>query len=362
MTGPMKKRRRSRARSGTRSWVGQPLVKWLALAIIMAVAVSFYIGKAAGPQNTTPTEPVATRLRLIGPVGSRFAGEIVAAQSGLFKSVGLQVEIEPAQDSDETIRSVIEGRDRFGVADSISFLIARMNGKPVVAFGAGYLESSVVFYALETSGIHSPQDFMGKRVGRKANTNSAILYDALLKNLGLVRSNTKESATDTDLEALLNGKVDVVPGHVGDEAYRLRQRGVGYNSVRLFNYGIHVPDTVYFTTEKTIRDYPSTVQAVLKGIIAGWNRAYADPDKAAALLAKAGAAGSLDQLKFELLAQRDYVEPLGRRFAEYDSAQWKQLRDILMSERLVDDALDLSRAVNYDFLKEAYRKPITFGN
>lgn len=358
----MSKRRRRRTRSHSRSWTKRRLVTWIGLAVITAVGVSLYLRNGYGPAVNASSKPVAASIRLNAPVGSKFSGEIVAARSGFFKAVGLELEIKPGQGGEATIKSVVEGRDLFGVTDSISFLVARMKGKPIVAFGAGYLESAVVFYALEASGIHSPRDFMGKRVGRKANTNSAIMYDALLKNLGLVRSDTKETAKETDLDALLDGKVDVIPGHVGDEAYRLRQKNAAFNAIRLFNYGIHIPDTVYFTTEKTIRDYPSIVQNVLKAIIAGWNRAYADPDKSAALLAEAGATGSHDQLKFELLAQRDYVNPLGRRFTEFDSAQWKQLRDVLMGERMVEATLDLSRAVNYDFLKEAYRKPISFGN
>jgi hypothetical protein len=61
-------------------------------------------------------------------------------------------------------------------------------------------------------------------------------------------------------------------------------------------------------------------------------------------------------------ARRDCVMPLGRRVTEFDEQQWKQLRAILTSARLMDGSLDLARPVNYDILKEAYRKPISFGN
>lgn len=68
----------------------------------------------------------------------------------------------------------------FGVTEGYAFLVARSKGAPIVAFGAGFLETPVVFYALEKSGIHTPGDLVGKRVGRRAGTDMAIAYDALL--------------------------------------------------------------------------------------------------------------------------------------------------------------------------------------
>jgi NitT/TauT family transport system substrate-binding protein len=256
----------------------------------------------------------------------------------------------------------VSGAATFGVTDSISFLTARDKGQPIVAFAAGLIENSIVFYALEKSGIRAPQDFIGKRVARRAETNSAILYDALLKNVGLSRSQIRESATDTDLDALLDDKVDVIPGRVGQEGFLLRQKGVPFTVIRVSDYGIHVPDTVYFTTEKVVADRPSVAQRVLQAIIAGWTMTYADTAESTALIVAAGKGLTPEQVQFELAAQRDFVVPLSRRVAEFDDQQWKQLRAILTSARLMDGSVDLGRAINYDILKEAYRKPISFGN
>ncbi len=304
-------------------------------------------------------------LRLNGTFDPKYAGELVAARSGLFDRAGLHLELRPGSSGADPIATVSNGADTFGLTRGDIFLVARSKGAPIVAFAAGYLESPVAFYALEKSGIHTPQDFIGKRVVREAGRDTAIIYDAMLAKLKISRGQMREISTGPNFTSFSNGEVDVWPGHVGKESYVLQQKGVSFNMIHPSDYGIHVPGTVYFTSEKIIRDHPSLVQKFLDAVIAGWKSAYADYSRSVPLISSFDDKTlTPDRVLFELKAQRNIVLPLGRRFTEYDDRQWKQLRDILISERLIRDAdsVDLSRAVTYEFLREAYRKPISFGN
>lgn len=342
-------------------------VRFGIFAVIIAGAVTVaawvHFRDTSARSIETAAKPVAISLVLNGPFDSQHAGEIIAARAGLFERDGLRVELKPGGNGRDPIASVANGTDTFGVTEGDTFLVARSKGEPIVAFGAGYLESPVVFYTLEKSGIHTPRDFIGKRVGRRAGTDTATVYDALLINTGISRSSIRETATDTDVTALLNDKVDVIPGHVGKESFVLHQKGIPYNVIRVSDYGIHMPGTVYFTSEKFIHDYPSVAQRVLRAIIAGWNMTFADTSKSISLIVSASDnVLTPEQVQFELAAQRDFVRPPGRRVTEFDDLQWKQLRLILMSSRLIDGSVDMSRAINLDILKEAYRKSISFGN
>lgn len=352
-----KRRRRSRARA--------PFNIRIVTAVVLAVAVvaaSVHFWNVSDDTGAGQAKPTSVTLRLNGAFNANFAGEIVATRAKLFERNGIDIELRVRGEGIDPIASVVSGADTFGVTDSIGFLMARSKGQPIVAFASGLLENSIVFYALENSGIRAPQDFIGKRVGRRADTDSAIIYDALLKNTGLSRSQIRENATETGLDALLNDRVDVIPGRIGQEGFLLRQKGVPYTVIRVSDYGIHVPDTVYFTTEKFALDRPSVVQRVLQAIIAGWTMVYADTAKSNPLIVSAGIALTPEQVQFELAAQRDFVMPLSRRVTEFDEQQWKQLRAILTSARLMDGSVDLASAVNYEILKEAYRKPISLGN
>jgi ABC-type nitrate/sulfonate/bicarbonate transport system substrate-binding protein len=275
------------------------------------------------------------------------------------------MEVEPGSTESSPNSLVISGVGAFGAARSDRFLLARSNGEPVVSIAAGYLESPVIFYTLEKSKIYTPQDFIGKRVVRFAGQDTALIYDAMMNKLQISRSQIREVSKAKGISALIDGNVDVWPGHVGKEGYELQRNRISYNIIRPSDFGIHVPGTVYFTTEKMIHDHPSTVQKFVDAVVAGWKLTYADYSKSIPMISSFSEKSlPPDRVLFELKAQRGMVLPLGRRYGEYDDMQWKQLLDILINERLIrdPDSVHLSKAVNYDFLREAYRKPITFGN
>lgn len=334
----------------------------IVIVIVGAVGALWSFQRTTEQSIEGPAKLPGISLRLDGRFGPIYAGEMVAARSGLFERGGLHLELKPGGIEADPITLVASGADTFGVTRGDAFLIARSKGAPIVAFAAGYLESPVVFYALEKSGIHAPNDFIGKRVVRLAGQDTATIYDAVLANLRISRSQVREISKGTDIAALMNGDVDVWPGHIGKEAYILTQKGIPFNIIRPSDYGIHVPGTVYFTSEKIILDHPALVQKFVDTVIAGWNLAYADYSKSVPLISVADdKALTPERVQFELAAQRDFVLPPARRVAEFDDLQWKQLRIILLNARLIDDSIDVSRAINYDFLKEAYRKPISFG-
>jgi ABC-type nitrate/sulfonate/bicarbonate transport system substrate-binding protein len=344
----------------------RPVIVLTSIIVVTAVSIAaLWSFKRPGTLLVeAPPKLTNVSLRLKGPFGPTCAGEMVAFRSGLFQGVGLNLVLEPGGADADPITSVVSGADTFGVVRGDRFLVARSKGAPIVAFAAGYLESPVGFYVLEKSGIHTPQDFIGKRVVRLAGQDTALIYDAMLAHLHISRSQIREAAKGADISELINGNVDVWPGHVGREAYALQQRGISFNVIYPSNYGIHVPGTVYFTSEKVIRDNPSLVQKFLNAVIAGWNMTYADYSKSVQLISAFDEKLlPPDRVLFELKAERDTILPLGRRFAEFDETQWKMLRTILINARLIhdEDSVDLSRAVAYDFLKEAYRKPISFG-
>jgi ABC-type nitrate/sulfonate/bicarbonate transport system substrate-binding protein len=300
-------------------------------------------------------------LRLMSATGPAFAGEMLASRSGLFERDGLRIELRAG--TADSIASVVRGADTFGVARADSFLLARGRGAPIVAFAAGYIESPAIFYALKKSGVRAPQDFVGRRVGRRADDDTSISYDALAAKLGLPRSRISEAAVDADLSMLLHGDVDVWPGHVGEEDYALDRQRAEHVLINPASYGVHLPGTVYFATERTVATQPQLVQRFLDGVIAGWELAYADYAKSVPMIAAFDEARlSPDYIRFVLDRQREYLRPIAVRFGEFNDAQLRSLQDALLAQRLLERSVDLSRAVTYEFLREAYRKPFSFGN
>jgi ABC-type nitrate/sulfonate/bicarbonate transport system substrate-binding protein len=161
---------------------------------------------------------------------------------------------------------------------------------------------------------------------------------------------------------LLSGAVDVWPGHVGTEAYIFRQKGVAYEFLVPADFGIHVPGTVYFTTEGVIREQPDLVRRFLRAVIAGWELTYTDEAMSISQIASYSPLALTPELiRFKLEQQRAFLRPFGLRFGEFDDTHWRSLQDILVQQRLIKEPIDLSRAVTFDFLRDVSRRSRTLG-
>jgi ABC-type nitrate/sulfonate/bicarbonate transport system substrate-binding protein len=339
---------------------------WLPVVVVaLAVGAGAAFQLLIRQDYQTPPAPLPVSVvgvRLMGALGPAFAGDMVASRAGLFEQEGILIQLRPANDTSDSISSVASGVDAIGISRADSFLVARARGVPIIAFAAAFVESPAVFYVLQKSGLRTPQAFVGRPIGRRAGDDTAVIYDALIARLGLPRSMIRMVSVGSDLSMLLRGDVDVWPGHIGEEDYMLTRQGVDYTIIMPGSYGIHVPGTVYFASERTISEQPQLVQRYLKAVIAGWELAYGDMATSVPMIAAFHEKSlTLDYVHFVLEREREYLRPQAMRFGEYDDRQWRSLQDILVSQKLLKQPIDMSKAVTYEFLREAYRKPYTFG-
>jgi ABC-type nitrate/sulfonate/bicarbonate transport system substrate-binding protein len=331
------------------------LIGTATVALMMMTGYLLRFQPATEPKAVS--SPLSATLRLQGAFGTDFAGEMVAARAGLFEREGLHIELKAGNGEADPVHLVSSGVDLFGVANAGNFLSARAEGAPVVAFAGEYLESPVVFYVPEKSAIRTPNDFFGKRLGYQSGQDTAMIYQALMAKLLLSRSEVHEVRVSSDFAPFLNGTVDVWPGHVGAEAYVFKQRGFGYNVLTPAEYGVHVPGTVYFTSERVIRQQPTLVRRFLRAVIAGWELTYADDAMSTPLIASYDPMTLTPELvRFRLQQQREFLRPFGARFGEFEDTHWRSLQDDLVQQRAIKEPIDLSTAVTFDFLRDVYRK------
>jgi NitT/TauT family transport system substrate-binding protein len=301
--------------------------------------------------------PGSISMRLMGAFDPMYAGELVALGAGLFDREGLQIALRSGGASDDVIRLVADGTDTIGVISGERFILARSHGAPIVAFAAGYQQSRVVLYALSQSGIRTPAEFVGKRIGYQLGRDTAITYEAMMGRLALSRSRVFEVPVGTDLAPLLAGEVDVWPGYVGDESFIMESRRIRYNVIDPGSHGIHWPGTVYFAHERTIKESPDTIRRVLRALVAGWELAYANIATSTPLIvANDPSRLTPEFVRFKLEQQRGFLRPLGSRFGEFHDFQWRSLQDMLVQQRLINDKIDLLRAVAFDLVPDLYRQ------
>ncbi|MGY4472345.1 ABC-type nitrate/sulfonate/bicarbonate transport system substrate-binding protein [Bradyrhizobium sp. LB9.1b] len=293
------------------------------------------------------------KLLLNGPYGARFAGELCAWRQGYFSS---RIELAADSEDPDFVQSIAR-QHAIGVTSGQKFLLASWRGVPVTAFAASFLDTSDAIFTLESSGLRRPADLVGKRVGYRRASEGEVVFDAMMAQLGLPRSQITKVPDRDSFQALRAGNVDAIIAAIDAQPDPSSPDFVKLNVIKPQDYGIHVPGLVYFASNDLIHDRPSVIANVLQGLIQGWQFAYADYARSVPVLAGAGPARlNSERLRFELQQQRALVLPTGGRIGDYDESRWRTLRNILIFAKLGEEDVPLAQTVNYQFLRDVYRR------
>jgi ABC-type nitrate/sulfonate/bicarbonate transport system substrate-binding protein len=341
--------------------------RWLLYAALVAGAlVVIFAYQFSAPSPFSPPREAApavsnVSLRLTSSFEPAAAGVMVATRAGVFDREDLHLEVRPGTKADDPISSVADGSATFGLTRADTFLVARAKGARIVAFAAGFIDSPIIFYALKQSGIRTPQHFSGRRIGYRAGDDSALVYEALVARLGLPQSTITQVPVTDDVSMLFRGDVDVWPGHVGLEDYALNEKGAEYNVINPANYGVHLMGSVFFASEQTIAKKPQLIRGFLDGMIAGWNKVYGDSPASVPMIVSYETRLTPEYVRFALDRQGEYIRSVAVRYGEFTDDQWRSLQAMLLSDRRLDTTVDLRAAVNYEFLRDVYRRSLTLG-
>ena len=287
------------------------------------------------------------------PLDASDAGLIVARSAGLFERAGLDVELRSLPSDAQAIAAVTAGFGKVGLVAAESFLRARAGGVAVTSFAAGLIESQVRFYALAAAGIRTPLDLVGKRVAYAPGGESATLYEAMLARLAIPRSRLTEIEMDGGPAALVDGVVDLAPLDEAGE-WGLIEKGARYTTLNPADFGVHMLGQVYFASEASVRDDRDRLDGFLKSLIAGWERIYDDRVASATEIART-LGQTPERVQASLDRLRQLLRPMAARYGEFEREQWRQTEDLLMARQVLVAPLDLSAAVDFAFLREAYR-------
>ncbi|WFU39456.1 ABC transporter substrate-binding protein [Bradyrhizobium sp. CB82] len=290
-------------------------------------------------------------LLLDGPFGAPFAGEMIAEKQGyLAPNVTLR-----ADPNDPDFVATVARQHAIGVTSGHKFLLAAWRGVPVTAFGASFLDTSVAIFTLESSGLRRPADLVGKRLGYRRASEGDVIFDAMMAQLGLPRSQITKVADRDTFDALRTGQVDAIIAGLGQEPSEPGY--VRLNVIKPQDYAIHVPGMVYFASSDLVHDRPSAIAQVLGSLIKGWQFVYSDYTRSVPVLVGFDPERlNPDRVRFELQQQRGLVLPPGGRIADYDERRWRTLRDILMFAKLGQEEVPLAQSVNYQLLRDVYRR------
>ncbi|HEU4661752.1 MAG TPA: ABC transporter substrate-binding protein [Pseudolabrys sp.] len=211
---------------------------------------------------------------------------IVAADLGLYKKAGLDVEIVSLGDGTKVYRALLAGNIDFGLTPGAPTIIGRSHGAKIKALTANLpkYEASMVV----RDNIKTLADLKGKRIGIQEPGGFAdILSRSVLR---AAKINPKDVSFVTiaseDVPALVANQVDTAILHVEQEMFAKSKVPSLHAVARMWELQPKTLYTFLSATEQTIKDKPKIVQAVVEANLEATRIMYSDRAKIIPILVK----------------------------------------------------------------------------
>jgi NitT/TauT family transport system substrate-binding protein len=287
-------------------------------------------------------DTVTVRLKWFNQ--AQFAGFYVGQDKGFYKSAGLDVNIQPGGPDFPAVQMVTGGSEQFGVTGADQILIARSKGVPIVALAVIYRRNPFVMFSLKKSGIKTPADWIGKKVGVKIGGNEELIYRSVLAKAKIDKSQLTEVPVKFDIAPLLTGAIDVWPGYLINEVIAAEEKGFPVNIVYPSDYGIDFYADTLFTTEAMLKSKPDAVRNFVGATLKGWNTAIAAPEEAAKITAKYGDKLTYDHELAMMKASVPLLKPDGKPVGFMDTAGWSSAQKLLLDAGFQKEPIDIAKA------------------
>jgi NitT/TauT family transport system substrate-binding protein len=332
-----------------------------AKVMLFLVIISLLVAACAPAPVVTPADTVVpavadvqTRVRL--PMGYipnvQYAPFYVAVEKGYFQDEGIEIEFDYSYETDG-MALVGANNLQFTLASGEQILLARSQGLPVVYIFGWWQNYPVSVVAKADSGIESPDDLRGKRVGVPILAGASYVgLRAILAANGLEESDVKLEVTGfNQVEALLSDQVDAVVVYTNNETVQLKARGIEVNEFRVVDY-VHLASNGIVTNEATIQENPELIRRMARAVSRGIADTLADPDEAFEICKKyvEGLAQADQSIQKEVLAA-SIVFWENDTIGETDSEAWENMQAVLLEMGLIPEALDLEKAFSNEFVK-----------
>lgn len=173
--------------------------------------------------NEAPAELTPVTLQLQWVPQSQFAGFYAALAEGYYEEEGLEVTIKPGAVEIVPQQVVATGGAEFGVAWLPKVLASIEQGADLVNIAQIFQRSGTVQVSWADSGITSPEDWAGKKVGTWGFGNEAEVFAALRK-VGLDPNNPEDVEIiqqPFDMSLLLNREIDAAQAETYNEYAQL---------------------------------------------------------------------------------------------------------------------------------------------
>ena len=324
--------------------------------LLMVVLVLTGCGSDANTQTSAPKAQITVQMGWLHEYSA--AGYYTAEKNGHFDAQNLEVTLKEGGFGDEgyinPISEVLAEKADFGATSASELIMARSEGKSIVAIAAILQRSPYALISLAESNIVRPSDLLRKRIA-VSDGSQAVGYRALLNSQGIDLSEVNTvPRTSFGIDPLINGDVDVLGGWIINEGVLVEEAGLEPNFIISSDYGIDTYDTLIFTTEEMINKQPDVVERFLQAIVLGLQDVVADPDQAVEFALSYNDSLVLEEQQRRMRAWLPLMKPAGSQPGMMQPEIWELTHEILLDQGILNEPIDIKAAYNLTFLEKVY--------
>jgi len=283
-----------------------------------------------------------------------------ALDHGYFTDEGLNLEVQTPGNATDTMKLVATSRADVGISFEPALFIANEQGLPVTAVETSVPVPLDSLIALPESGIQSPSDLAGKKVGNDGLPNDEAVYQTALKTGGLTPDQVTEVQVGFNLvTSLLSHKVDaIVGGFRNVEAIQIEQE-TGEKPVVLSADQLGVPsyseDVIIANADRLASDsdYAELIRRFTAGLARGIDGVAQDQAGAITVM-QAHTEDTPAFLKASVPFTISLLAPPnGQKAGCLDEANWQNLGDWMKTSDLIQEQPDASTMMTNDYMPYA---------
>lgn len=330
-----------------------PALQLFASLLLLCIA-ALAVPPAQAAPDARKLDPVRLQLKWLHQF--QFAGFYAALEKGYYREAGMDVSIQEASAHESAVSVLERGGAEFGLHGS-DLVVARAQGKPVVALAAIFQHSPMVLLARKDADISSLHDLAGKRVLLGPDAAELLAY---LKHES-VPVNTGLSVQSFDLKALIAAEVDAMAGYSTDETYLLTRAAIPFNVFSPRAAGIDFYGDVLFTTETQVKLHPERVRRFRDASLRGWYYALTHREEMVDLiLAKYSQRHSREHLLFEAEETRRLMTPELVDIGHMHIGRWRHIADTYAELGMMPATIDLPDMIYQPDRQEEFGRLLWF--
>jgi NitT/TauT family transport system substrate-binding protein len=339
------------------------LVSVFAICLLanMPLAFSQPTDKLAEKPTEKPAEKKLTPVTIqfcIG-FGSQHTPYAYGIEKNIYRSYGIDLKILEGKSCAELTQSISEGKVRFGVAEPWDVAVADSKGGDIKMIMGMLQNSSVAFVTLVSSGIRTPKDFIGKKIGVLPGGRDKVVLSPFLRANGMTESQVTVVELPTPqakFEALMSGKIDIA-GHTYFSVLGWQKRsGKPLTTFRVGSSGLPISGDGLIVSRKNLTPEEKDLNCRMVGATAkAWKAAAQDPLAAANILLKFAPkveGGDAELVKETWLRYHSLTQlrnSAGKPFGFIFPEDWDRLVETMKQFKITEKSLPIADYMTNEF-------------